>query len=420
MAYDPERFRRAYLPEPLPIALPGGAHITRVASDRVRSAIDLRVETDDGRALTVFVERAVEGGRCFARTARLAVSYYAEGALDDAQAAALTRTVVERLARQEAHAEAAELDEALSVAAGSVTGRARTLELRINRECNEQCAFCNTLEASDTILPSAAAVHAAIVAERAAGYDEVTFTGREPTLDPELPAYLRAARSAGYRVVRVQTNGTSFASESALNRFVEAGMTAAEISLHTLDEPTFARLIGPPRLLEKTLAGLANLSRLPSVHVHLVCVLTRLNLDHLPAVLERVAAVHPRIAQVTVSPMAPVGDGAGRLDLVPRLSELAAPLAAGFAVAQRHRLRVAIPSRCGAPLCAMPEGTAHLNAELANVPGQTLEAGKAKGAACRRCAVDDRCTGVWKPYLERYGDAELRPLASVPPGTFPN
>ncbi len=415
MAYDPERFRRAYLPDELPLALADGSRIVRIASDRVRSAIDLGVQTPDGRTLTVFVERAVEGGRCFARTARLAVSYYADPGLDHGLAAKVARTVVELLTAREASVSPDGLDRALSVdLERSVTGRARTLELRINRECNERCAFCNTPEDSDTILPGPRAVHAAIVAERAAGYEEVTFTGREPTLDPELPAYLRAARGAGYRVVRVQTNGTSFAAESVLERLVEAGMTAAEISLHTLDAPTFGRLVGPRRLLDKTLAGLANLARLPDVEVHLVCVLTRLNLDHLAGVLERAAAVHPRIAQVTVSPMAPVGDGAARLDLVPRLGALRAPLEAALSVAARHRLRIALPSRCGAPVCALPAGAEHLSAELGNAPGQTLEAAKAKGPACSACAMNDRCTGVWRAYLDRYGHHELHPLPAMP------
>lgn len=409
MAYDPDRFRRAYLPEPLPVALDGGLVITSVSTDRVRSAIDLRVETDDGRALTIFVERAVEGLRCFARTERLAVSYYA-GSLDDGMAARVARAVVARLSAAEARASATLLDEALTLErARSVTGRPRTLELRINRECNERCAFCNTPETSDTILPGPSAIYAAIERERAAGYDEVTFTGREPTLDPELPAYLRAARVVGYRVRRVQTNGTSFAAEPVLRRLVDAGMTTAEISLHTLDAPTFARLIGPPRLLEKTLEALANLAR-TDVEVHLVCVLTRLNLDHLPAVLERVARVHPRVAQITVSPMAPVGDGAERLDLVPRLSELREPLARALAVAARLGQRVTVPSRCGAPLCAMPDGAAHLSAESENEPGQVLEPHKTKGAGCSTCIHDAVCTGVWTRYLERYGDAELRPV----------
>ena len=57
--------------------------------------------------------------------------------------------------------------------------------------------------------------------ERAAGYQDITFTGREPTLDPALPEYLEAARDAGYRTIRVQTNGSTFSHLPTLERLVE-------------------------------------------------------------------------------------------------------------------------------------------------------------------------------------------------------
>ncbi len=407
MAYDPDHFRRAYLEEPLPIDLGEGWSLHEVASDRLRSAINLRLRSAEGGALTLFVERALEGTVCFGRTAELAVSYYAEKGIDDAAAARVTQRVLDRLRRSEAKQQNAE--GALKIGASKTTHATRTLELRINRECNERCLFCNTPESSDAILSGPAAIYDAIARERTAGYEDVTFTGREPTLDDELPSYLRAAREAGYRTIRVQTNGTSFAHEPLLERLIDAGMNTTEISLHTIDAKTFRRLIGPPRLLDKTLEGLANLDKHPDVTVHIVCVLTRSNLDQLEAVLERLVRTHRRIAQITVSPMAPVGDGAVHLDLVPRLSELREPLQKLFEQAHRRALNVVIPSRCGAPLCAMPNGMERFNAELANVPGQTLEPSKAKSQPCRSCAHDPICTGVWRAYLERYGDSELRP-----------
>jgi MoaA/NifB/PqqE/SkfB family radical SAM enzyme len=408
MAYDPERFRRAYLPEALPIDLGSGFSIEEVRSDRLRSAIDLLVAHVSGEVVTVFVERASAGVRSFARTERLAISYYAERGMDDGHAAQAARLVWARLSRAEA---SADLGETLALdRAAPVTGRTRTLELRINRECNERCAFCNTPEDSDTIVTDQSAILSSLERERAAGYTHVTFTGREPTLDPTLPRYLVRARELGYETIRVQTNGTSFAHEPMLRRLIDAGMNTAEISLHTLDARTFRRLIGPPRLLDKTLEGLAHLSR-TKVRVHIVVVLTRINLGDLPAVLECVAQIHPRIEQITLSPMAPVGDGEGRIELVPLLRELREPLRRAFETAARLGQRIRIPSRCGAPLCAMPEGALDHNDEMQNAPGQTLEQGKTKPSACRRCKFDPICTGLWKAYVDRHGEGEVSPIS---------
>lgn len=408
MGYDPERFRRAFLPEPLPLALGEGYWLTEVLSDRLRSGIDLHVRAEDGRSVLVLVEEAGASAECLVRTGRLALSYYGDTELDDGTAARLTRRLADRIHRRERAVGADGVAGGLTVRTGGPV--VRHVELRINRECNERCLFCNTPEDSQTVLPSAEVVYGAIARERAAGYDKITFTGRETTLDPELPGYLRAARDAGYRVVGVQSNGTTFAHEPLLRRLVDAGMNLVEVSLHTLDEDTFRKLVGPPGLLDKTLRGLANLHRTPQVKTQIVCVLTRMNIDHLPAVIERIAEVHPEVAQVTVSPMAPAGDGAKELSLVPRLAELREPLRRGLDVAERVGLKIDLPSRCGAPLCAMPPGTEHHNAEINNRPGQTLEAGKTKPATCRTCVYDPNCTGVWKAYLAHWGEHDVKPV----------
>lgn len=414
MAYDPERFARAYLPGPLPRPFADRWTLAAIERDRVRAAVDVRLERDDGARLVVFVERRVEGGRCFAQTARVQVSYYAEGAIDDAEAASILAPLVAQLRAIEATLDAGELDAALAIDVPR-EARRRALELRINRDCNEACVFCNTPASSDTILPSAAAIHEAIERERAAGYDELTLTGRETTLDPELPAYVRSAREAGYRRVRVQTNGTSFAEGPLLDRLIDAGMTCAEISLHTLAPETFRRLVAaPPRLLEKTLAGLARLAERPSVECHLVVAMTRLNAAQVPTVIARARAIHPGLVSVTVSPMAPVGDGAAALDLVPRPDELREPFGAIAELAAQHGLLVRVPSRCGAPLCAFPPGAAGMSAELDNPPGQTLEPGKSKAPECARCVAEPRCTGVWSAALARWGPGALRPITTLP------
>ena len=410
MSYDASRFSSIYFAG-ASRPLPDGWRVVGVQSDRVRSAIDVSLQNGLGAPVLVFVERRVEGGESLAQTDRLQLSYYAEPTTDHGAAASATRALARVLAEVEAETPAERLEEAMTVAMRTPTARKpRTLELRINRECNEVCVFCNTPEGSETILPSPEAIHAAIRRERAAGYEALTLTGRETTLDPNLPAYLEAAREVGYTTRRVQTNGTTFARGPLLERLVEAGMTHAEISLHTLDPGVFRRLVGPPRLLDKTLVAIERLAEHPGVEVHLVIVLTRLNLDHIPAVLERALAANPRIEDITISPMAPVGDGKARVDLVPRPDELREPLRLAFAAAARFGVRMRVPSRCGAPLCAMPEGTEHLNDEMDNAPGHTLEGGKAKLEKCSECIYDSRCTGLWVECVRAWGPDAVRPV----------
>ncbi|MFT3768728.1 MAG: radical SAM protein [Minicystis sp.] len=410
MAYDPERFHAAYLRGaelPLPVGVPGW-QITRVTSDRQRHAIDLLLSGPEEVELLVFVERLVEGASSAARTRFLQLSYYDDRRVAHAAAGLVIRTLAAVLGAVERRIGDDAARAALHRAAAPVLPE---LELRINRECNEACVFCNTPEDSDTILPGKAQILEAIETEYEKGYRKVTFTGREPTLDPSLVEYVRAARARGYERINVASNGTTYAHRPSLEALVEAGMTGTKLSLHTFDPPTFKSLIGAPRLLDKTLAGLRNLAEHPAIEVQIIIVLTALNLAQLPDLVTRIARETPGVRHLTISPMAPVGDGRGRVDLMPRLSDLAEPLRRALDIAAARGVHAEVPARCGAPLCAMPAGYERHNREIENRPGDTLEPAKNKLPVCRTCRWDDICTGVWSDYLASFDDVRPVPRA---------
>jgi pyruvate-formate lyase-activating enzyme len=408
--YDASRFHRTYLRgAPLPIVL-DGARITEVSADRVRSAISLIVTSDAGVSLTLFVEPRVETARAFAATRDLHVSYYADDSIAGPDAARLVRQVVSLIEAAETTAPR----EGLVCSLEAPTGL--RLEVRINRECNEECAFCNTPEASDTILGSREAVLATLAGGFESGHRAVTLTGRETTLDPNLVDYVRRARELGYTTIGVQTNATTFGSGPLLDALVEAGMNFVSVSLHTFDPEVFGAIVGKPRLLEKALAGLRALQRHPHVETVLVTVLTTKNLAELPSLVARVADELPHARTITVSPMAPVGDGRSRIDLVPRPSDVSESLARAVAIARARNVRIVVPTRCGMPMCLMPPGTESVNQELDNPPLSRAEPAKSKLARCHSCVYDRICSGVWTEVLAAYGEDEWKPVTTLPAG----
>ncbi len=363
------------------------------------------------RRITCFLERRSDAAACFTRTAHWNVSYYEDTPVPGAEVGRAVGALAVWLRQREAAFAPGAIDAAFRRGPRLRTGIGRAVELRVNRECNEACVFCNTPEASPTITEDRLHVLRAIDRGREAGYDAITLSGREATLCPHLVAYVERARERGYGTIGLQTNATAFAAGPLLGRLVEAGLTSVEVSLHTFDPDTFERLVGAaPRLLDATLRGIARIASYPDVRVTLVHVLTRLNVDTLPALVDRVGREMPHVKEITVSLMAPVGDGARRVDLVPALARVRAPLAQAFEVATGHGVILQVPSRCGMPLCVMPPGTEAHNAESQNAPGHTLEPGKAKGAPCAACVHEPICTGVWKPSLAVHGEADLVPV----------
>lgn len=418
MNSDPEAFRRLYLPGiALPLPMDAGWRLNRLQEDRVQCAVVLELQDGRGEKVLAFVEPRVEGRRSLAATGRLALSYYRPGREVDERALAVAlRGLAVRLSSREKELSAPDVDTIFRQ--GPSSGHrfkdlaGHPVELRINRECNEACVFCNTPPDSDALLAGREQVLSEMRRLFDLGHRAVTFTGREPTLDPALSEYVGTARAMGYTDVRLQTNGTTLSSAGLLSRLVAAGLGRVQISLHTLREETFRQLVGEPRLLGKTRAGLANALAVPGLVCEVLCVVTSRNVDELEELAAALAAWHRgKGLELVFSPMAPQGCGEGHPELLPRLKELGPALGRALAVTRDAGIAVRIPHRCGLPLCATPPAFRDRNMSIYAEPGDDLEAGKAKGPRCRDCAFDDRCVGVWKAYLDRFGDEELTPLA---------
>lgn len=410
MAYDSEAFIQDFLNGQMGGHVFREFHIVRVEPDRVRQALDVQLEAPDGSSLVLFLERRVPGRAALCTTASFAVSYYPSRTIGDGEAAALGRAFAAFLEARETTLgpDAASRTLRLSSLQGTPD---RWLELRINRECNERCVFCNTPENSETILPGPEAIEATLRAEFAAGHRAVLFTGREPTLDPRLLDYIRLSRALGYERVRLQTNGTRLAKPGYVKELIAVGVDEFEISFHTNDAATFEKLVGKRALLPKTEDGIERVLS-SGARLHLVTVVTTDNLHQIPRLLRTLGSrFGGRLRHVTLSPMAPVGDGKGRLDLVPRLHAIHAALPQIGAAAAQAQIELSIPSRCGLPICVTPVELRPLNLETQNTPHRTLESDKHKAEQCSRCRYDSVCTGVWSAYLERHGSAELVPVS---------
>ena len=418
MKVDLDAFRRHYLSSlALPLPLEGGWRATGIREDRIRWAIDFDLVDGEGHQVLVYVERKLAGRRSLAATAHIAVSYYEPVVkVDEGNLATSVRDLVGRMARVEAALDARALDEIFTTTSvGAADERsAHPVELRINRDCNEDCLFCNTPADSNAILEGREQVLAEMLKLFQLGHRIVTFTGREPTLDPNLEDYIRRAKALGYAEVRLQTNGTAFSSIVVCRRLAEAGLDRVQVSLHTFREPTFKVLVGAPRLLEKTLQGLRNMLSTPALQVEVLCVVTALNVGELETftrTLCREYATLGRGLNLVLSPMAPQGAGEKRPELLARLGELSEHVGGALAIARDAGVQAQIPHRCGMPLCVTPREFRAQNLSYYAASGDNVEGSKRRAEKCGGCAFQDRCVGVWKHYLDRFGDDELRPLA---------
>lgn len=115
--------------------------------------------------------------------------------------------------------------------------------------CNLRCPFCYNAE---LVLPELAASlprlslaeALARLKERARLLDGVVVTGGEPTLHPDLPAFLREVRALGF-LVKLDTNGTH---PAVLRSLVDEGLVdyvALDLKAPSARYPEFTGLLFP-------------------------------------------------------------------------------------------------------------------------------------------------------------------------------
>ena len=124
----------------------------------------------------------------------------------------------------------------------------RSIEIEINRHCNYRCVFCpvSTEPKPNDLMPPA--VFSTVLQRgREYGIQQLSLNHySEPTLHPELVAYVEQAVTAGY-VVTLFTNASGLNSER-IARLSQFDAVSLVVNLPSCDEETYSRTTGQNRL----------------------------------------------------------------------------------------------------------------------------------------------------------------------------
>ncbi len=295
----------------------------------------------------------------------------------------------------------------------------KRIDLKIGFDCNNKCDFCaqggKRLRVGRKTL---AQIKAVLKRARGEGVTGVVFTGGEPTLHPDLPAAVRAARAMGYESVQVQTNGRRFAYYDYCLELKKAGVTEMAPSMHGSTSEIHEGLTRAAGSFKEVVRGIMNCKKL-GMYVLTNSVITSLNYRDLPELARLL--VHLKVNQFQFAYVHLVGSAwENRKWLAPRKSDVMPYL--------RRALDVGMAGGAGCyteavPFCLM-KGYEQCVAERVIPEGPVSDAdfyiesygdyrrneGKAKGPACRACKWFASCEGPWHEYPEMYGWAEFKPV----------
>lgn len=272
--------------------------------------------------------------------------------------------------------------------------------LRLLSACNNACVFC-AQRGGGLLSRSLDEALASLRALRAEGFDELTFTGGEPTLHDELLGLVRAARGEGFSAVGIQTNGRRLREGGFAADLASAGLTDAHLSLHGLGAALHDHHTGVAGSFAEASAGLVAL-RVAGVSVVVNTVLTRSNgrsLGELGAWLSSRG-----VAAWCVSVPRSAGALRERFDPVfPRLGVLLPHALHALATARREGVAVFVR---GAPSCLLGPFASRSLSE----PPRAYDPSR-----CEGCHARGGCSGLDAMYLTRFRGDEVSP-ARAPRG----
>jgi organic radical activating enzyme len=197
----------------------------------------------------------------------------------------------------------------------------KVFTLLVEMRCNSFCIFCGQRQVDEGVVKARRSLGLATPATdigdlrgrftletaiatletaQREGYEELSLQGGEPTLFPELPALVRAAKGMGFAFVGLVTNGRRLKDLELTRALLEAGLDGITVSVLGHDAKTHDALAIAPGSFDELALGLRNAARLiaerpvraASLNVNLIT-----SKDTTPHLAKQVTELHDAGAQ---------------------------------------------------------------------------------------------------------------------------
>lgn len=280
------------------------------------------------------------------------------------------------------------------------------LEMRVTLRCNERCIFCNSSEIAENMVGSRAEALALLPRAQEHGAELLVLTGGEPLLVPWVADVAVQARELGYRRVTLQTNGVLLAREDVLQRLHKVAPDEILISVHGPDDAVIESVSGLPGLLEPKQQAIVACVQ-AGYRVVISYVLCRQNMEHATAAMEMLASLPAKPQMVAFSFVAPAGSAInlGR-QTIPSMTEATPHLLAGLRRADALGMDAVLVEYCVLPTCIEPALRPFCEPFDPDNP-LGVPPDKTKLSVCDDCYWTERCSGMFKGYLNLYGPDEI-------------
>jgi len=294
----------------------------------------------------------------------------------------------------------------------------KRIDLKIGFLCNNRCKFCVQGEKRNIYGNRKMKDLKKIIHETVGEYEEIVFTGGEPTLHENFLELVREAKQVGFKLIQIQTNGRRFVYMSFCKQTVAAGANEFSPAVHGPNAKIHDFLTSAQGSFSQTTQGIINIKKL-GLPVMTNTVITSRNYKYLPQMAS--LFVNLGVDQFQFAFPHITGSAAKNKDwLIPRKTEIMEYVKEGLDIGIKAGCRVMTEA---IPLCMM-EGYEDYIAEkiipeskvfdavgiIENYSDYRKTSGKLKNAKCSECKYFKICEGPWKEYPELFGWSEFKPV----------
>ncbi len=143
----------------------------------------------------------------------------------------------------------------------------KLLTIETGFTCNSRCHYCTQLDyrvipQADQLDLSTEQISQRIAYAASQGYDEIGFSGGEPTIRPDFLDLVALAKSYDFQKIGVTTNGRMFAYRAFAEQALDAGLNSFTFSIHGHTAEIHDRIAHARGAFDQAMQGLAHLSSL--------------------------------------------------------------------------------------------------------------------------------------------------------------
>lgn len=297
--------------------------------------------------------------------------------------------------------------------------------------CNNRCVFCIHENRDNLLNRTTQEIVQEMERAKELGNTYLEFIGGETTIRKDILFLVKTAKQLGFETICIATNGRMLSYKKFAKELFDAGITALIFSIHGHTAELHDLLTRAEGSFDQLIQGIRNMQELGFNRFGTNTTIVKQNYKILPDIGRFILSLgfaKQNSEFIFVDPMH--GGAFNRFDeLSPQISEVAPYIKECLELGREFNDNI---TNLGhwviryVPLCYFKDyleqiseiqelrlfKTIHLAPDYENydVENSRRDFARAKTDKCKLCVYYKICEGIWKKYLDVYGDKELIPV----------